>query len=112
MNHIISEQDRQHIRDVQSRGSVADSQDAREFYANAPVDYQLTPGQARTLRIALVQSLQTYGVTMIGETACRQGGERYAETSLIDSMVREHVRLNRYILGGKHYNNAVSYQKT
>ncbi len=77
------------------------------------MDYQLTQPQARTLRIALNQSLEVYGIHMVGETpTTRKRGlalEGYAETSLIDGMVREYIRLSRYILGGKHYNQDVGY---
>ena len=70
---------------------------------NAKLD--LTYEQVQALHIAACEYLLVNGVTICGELVTGN----YAPASMLDSTARLAIRLNRYLLGGKHYNNRVSY---
>ncbi len=71
---------------------------------NAKLD--LTYEQAQAAHIAITEYLRDgHGVTICGELVTG----KYSPNSQLDASARLAIRLNRYLLGGKHYNNRVSY---
>ena len=79
----------------------------RRTLASRPALFGLTYKQAQAAHIAITEYLRDgHSVTIRGE---RVVTGKYAPNSQLDASVRLAIRLNRYLLGGKHYNNSVVY---
>ncbi len=68
-------------------------------------DFTLGQSEAQALHVAALEYLRANDVSICGEIVTGN----YAPNSQLDITVRQVIRLNRYLLGGKHYNNRVSY---
>jgi hypothetical protein len=67
--------------------------------------FQLAYSEAQALHIAALEYLRANDVTICGELVTGS----YSPNSQLDSTARLAIRLNRYLLGGAHYNNRVAY---
>ena len=70
-------------------------------------NFELSYEQAQALHIALIEYLRhSIGeVTICGELVTG----KYSPNSQLDQTVRLAIRVNRYLLGGKHYNHRIAY---
>ena len=68
--------------------------------------FELSHTEANALHIATLEYLRAVAnVTICGELVTG----KFAPASQIDNTARLAIRLNRYLLGGAHFNHRVSY---
>ena len=67
--------------------------------------FELSHSEAQALHIATLEYLRVNSVSVCGELVTG----KYEPASQIDSTARLAIRLNRYLLGGAHFNHRVSY---
>lgn len=67
--------------------------------------FELSHSEAQALHIATLEYLRANSVSICGELVTG----KFAPASQVDSTARLNIRLNRYLLGGAHFNHRVSY---